>query len=131
MKPSVVKCWRVTSAVCDFEQISTQEPELQLVKRSILKNGYRAYCLNDREEIEQKQWYKNYLEGDRGRFYIDGSGLYKIANIDLADSEFYFDRQHQFDFRQHRHITYKTPKQLKTNLKPIIIKTLESMGRLR
>lgn len=205
---------------------------------------------------------KNYLEGDRGRFYIDGSGLYKIANIDLADSEFYFDRQHQavgyrpwiffswqsdynpsrshikdvltetieginnnrqpkpsfelvestrpedgaeditkaikqnldrcliavfditnvadvianeggviksypnanvifelsyalqrkqqnqviivrqeregiatndvpFDFRQHRHIAYKTPKQLKANLKPIIIKTLESMGRLR
>ena len=58
MKPSVVKCWRVTSAVCDFEQISTQKPELQLVKRSILKNGYRAYCLNDRGEIEQKQWIK-------------------------------------------------------------------------
>ena len=95
MKPSVVKCWRVKTAVCDFQQISTQEPELQLIKRSILKNGYRAYCLNDREEIEEKQWYKNYLEGDRGRFYIDGSGLYKIANIDLVDSEFYFDRHNQ------------------------------------
>lgn len=65
MNYTKVKCWQVKTAVCDFDRISTQEPELQLVKKTINKNGDRAYCLNDREEIEQKQWYRNYLEGDR------------------------------------------------------------------
>jgi hypothetical protein len=87
-----VKCWYVGDAIYDIEQVSSRPPSLNLVKKSILKSGYRAYCLNDRAEIETSLWYRSYLTNEKINFYIEGSGIYKLVNLDLVENEFYFEK---------------------------------------
>jgi hypothetical protein len=87
-----VKCWYVGDAIYDVAQVAAQPHSLDLVKKSILKAGYRAYCLTDRTTIEQSAWYRLYLTSDTVIFYIEGSGLYKLANVDLVENEFYFEK---------------------------------------
>jgi hypothetical protein len=87
-----VKCWHVGDAIYDIAQVKAQPQTLDLVKKSILKSGYRAYCLTDRVEIESSTWYQLHLISDTVIFYIEGSGLYKLANIDLVENEFYFEK---------------------------------------
>jgi Predicted nucleotide-binding protein containing TIR-like domain len=133
MKFNVVKCWRLTTAVCDFDQIATQEPELQLVKKSILKNAYRAFCLNSREKIETSKWYKNFLEGDKILFYLDGSGLYKLANLDLVESEFYFEKHNQpVGYRPWIFFSWQSDyNPSRSQIKEIITETLEEINQNR
>ena len=38
-------------------------------------------------------WFGRYLEGEKVEFYIEGSGGYIIANIDLISQEIYFTKQ--------------------------------------
>lgn len=87
-----VKCWYVGDGIYDIDQVSSRPPTLNLVKKSILKTGYRAYCLNDRASIETTSWYQSYLTNERVSFYIEGSGIYKLVNLDLVESEFYFEK---------------------------------------
>jgi len=87
-----VKCWHVGDAIYDVAQVESQPHTLDLVKKSILKSGYRAYCLTDRAAIERSTWYQLHLISDVVIFYIEGSGLHKLANVDLVENEFYFEK---------------------------------------
>lgn len=92
MQLTRVKCWYVGDAIYDIAQVAAQPQTLDLVKKSILKSGYRAFCLTDRAVIEQSIWYQLHLTSDTVVFYIEGSGLYKLANVDLVENEFYFEK---------------------------------------
>jgi hypothetical protein len=92
MQLTRVKCWFVGDGIYDIAQVTAQSPTLDLLKKSILKSGYRAYCLTDRFTIEQSAWYRLHLISDTTIFYIEGSGLYKLANVDLVENEFYFEK---------------------------------------
>lgn len=92
MQLTRVKCWYVGDSIYDIAQVAAQSQTLDLVKKSILKTGYRAFCLTDRASIEQSEWYQLYLTSDAVVFYIEGSGLYKLANVDLVENEFYFEK---------------------------------------
>lgn len=67
--------------------------DLRLSKSSLLKTGLRADFLDDREEVKGSVWFERYLEGDAIEFYIEGSGGYAVANIDLISQEIYFTKQ--------------------------------------
>jgi hypothetical protein len=92
MKFSPINCWLLTSEIADIDAIRSNDKDMQIVKKSILKNGYRAFLLDNKDVIETKQWYLDFLIGNEIRVYIDGSGVYKIANIDLSDNEIYFEK---------------------------------------
>lgn len=80
----------------DYEPIRELEKrphDLRLAKNSLLKSALRADFLEDIEEVKQADWFGRYLEGDRVEFYIEGSGTYAIANIDLISHEIYFAKQ--------------------------------------
>jgi hypothetical protein len=79
-----------------YEPISQtiQRPhDLRLSKNSLLKAGLRADFLDDRAVVEASSWFERYLDGESIEFYIEGSGGYAIANIDLVSHEIYFTKQ--------------------------------------
>ena len=65
---------------------------LRLSRNSLLKTGLRADFLDDRIEVEASTWFQLYLEGRNIEFYIQGSGSYKVSNIDLVSQEIYFTK---------------------------------------
>ncbi|ELR98989.1 hypothetical protein [Gloeocapsa sp. PCC 73106] len=67
--------------------------DLRLSKNSLLKSGLRADFLDDSQEVETSAWFQRYLVGETVEFYIEGSGGYSIANIDLISQEIYFSKQ--------------------------------------
>lgn len=67
--------------------------DLRLSKNSLLKSALRADFLDDSDQVRQAEWFQRYLDGDRVEFYIEGSGGYAIANIDLISHEIYFTKQ--------------------------------------
>jgi hypothetical protein len=91
-KFTTIKCWHVTDAVADPRLLENIPPTLRIFKKSILKTGYRAFAFDERTDIEKQSWYQDFLLGDEVRFYIDGTGFYKLVNCDLADNELYFER---------------------------------------
>ncbi len=64
--------------------------DIRLNRSSLLKSGLRADFLNESHAIESSMWFQRYLEGDTIDFYIEGSGTYEIANVDLRSQEIYF-----------------------------------------
>ena len=79
----------------DYEPIKALEQrlhDLRLAKNSLLKSALRADFLEDIEDVKQADWFQRYLEGDLVEFYIEGSGTYSIANIDLISHEIYFTK---------------------------------------
>jgi hypothetical protein len=82
-----------------YEPIKTliKKPHhLRLSRNSLLKTGMRADFLDDRTNVEASDWFARYLEGEMVEFYIEGSGTYLIANIDLVSQEIYFAKQETF-----------------------------------
>jgi hypothetical protein len=82
-----------------YEPIKTliKKPyHLRLSRNSLLKTGMRADFLDDRTSVEASDWFARYLEGEMVEFYIEGSGTYLIANIDLVSQEIYFAKQETF-----------------------------------
>lgn len=80
----------------DYEPISELEkrpPDIRLSKKSLLKSGLRADFLEDSDEVKTSTWFKRYLEGENIEFYIEGSGGYCVANIDLISHEIYLTKQ--------------------------------------
>jgi hypothetical protein len=80
----------------DYEPIKDLEKrpyDLRLSKNSLLKSGLRADFLDDSDEVKQSVWFQRYLQGELVEFYIEGSGGYAIANIDLSSHEIYFMKQ--------------------------------------
>ncbi len=87
-----LKAWYLS----DYEPIRELENrphDLRLAKNSLLKSALRADFLEDIEEVKQADWFQRYLEGDVVEFYVEGSGVYAIANIDLISHEIYFAKQ--------------------------------------
>ncbi len=91
-KYTTIKCWSLTDAVTDPKVVTAAAPSLLLIKKSILKLGYRAFAVNERDAIEMQAWYPKFLLGEDVRFYIDGSGVYRLVNCDLTENELYFER---------------------------------------
>lgn len=80
----------------DYEPISELEkrpPDIRLSKKSLLRSALRADFLEDTEEVKQSTWFGRYLEGENIEFYVEGSGGYCVANIDLISHEIYFTKQ--------------------------------------
>ena len=76
-----------------IRELENRPHDLRLAKNSLLKSALRADFLEDIEEVKQAEWFQRYLEGDRVEFYVEGSGTYAIANIDLISHEIYFAKQ--------------------------------------
>ncbi|MDZ7963171.1 MAG: hypothetical protein RMY34_35860 [Aulosira sp. DedQUE10] len=80
----------------DYEPIAELEkrqPDIRLSKKSLLRSGLRADFLEDSDEVKQSTWFGRYLEGENIEFYVEGSGGYAVANIDLISHEIYFTKQ--------------------------------------
>ena len=58
-----------------------------------MKSGLRADFLEDSKEVKQSTWFRRYLEGEDIEFYVEGSGSYCVANLDLISHEIYFTKQ--------------------------------------
>lgn len=87
-----LKAWYIQ----EYEPITELEKrphDLRLNKNSLLKSALRADFLEDREQVKQSAWFQKYLQGENVEFYIEGSGGYTIANIDLSSHEIYFVKQ--------------------------------------
>ncbi|QZZ20702.1 hypothetical protein J5X98_26345 [Leptothermofonsia sichuanensis E412] len=76
-----------------IKELEKRPYDLRLSKNSLLKSGLRADFLDDSEAVKQSVWFQRYLEGELVEFYIEGSGGYAIANIDLCSHEIYFSKQ--------------------------------------
>lgn len=76
-----------------IQEVEKRPPDIRLSKKSLLKSGLRADFLEDSEEIKKSTWFGRYLEGENIEFYIEGSGGYCVANIDLISHEIYFTKQ--------------------------------------
>ena len=76
-----------------IRELESRSHDLRLAKNSLLKSALRADFLEDIEDVKQADWFERYLEGDLVEFYIEGSGVYAIANIDLISHEIYFSKQ--------------------------------------
>ncbi|TAE52772.1 MAG: hypothetical protein EAZ76_04755 [Nostocales cyanobacterium] len=80
----------------DYQPITELEkrpPDIRLSKKSLLKSGLRADFLEDSDEVKASAWFQSYLEGENIEFYIEGSGGYCVANIDLISHEIYLTKQ--------------------------------------
>lgn len=87
-----LKAWYLEhyEPIADLEQ---RPYDLRLSKNSLLKSGLRADFLDDSADVKQSAWFQRYLEGETVEFYIEGSGGYSIANIDLSSHEIYFTKR--------------------------------------
>ena len=74
-------------------ELEKRPSDIRLSKKSLLKTGLRADFLEDIEEVRNSTWFRRYLEGENIEFYIEGSGGYSVANIDLISHEIYFTKQ--------------------------------------
>ncbi len=80
----------------DYEparELEKRPHDLRLSKSSLLKSALRADFLDEAADVKQSEWFQRYLEGDNIEFYIEGSGGYAIANIDLVSHEIYFTKR--------------------------------------
>jgi hypothetical protein len=67
--------------------------DLRLAKNSLLKSALRADFLDEVAIVRESEWFQRYLAGETIEFYVEGSGSYAIANIDLISHEVYFTKQ--------------------------------------
>ncbi len=76
-----------------IRELEKRQPDIRISKKSLLKSALRADFLEDSEEVKNSIWFRRYLEGDEIEFYVEGSGGYSVANIDLISHEIYFTKQ--------------------------------------
>ncbi|QDL11027.1 hypothetical protein DP113_26710 [Brasilonema octagenarum UFV-E1] len=74
-------------------ELEKRPPDIRLSKKSLLKSGLRADFLEESQEVRKSLWFGRYLEGENVEFYVEGSGGYCVANIDLISHEIYFTKQ--------------------------------------
>lgn len=74
-------------------ELEKRPPDIRISKKSLLKSALRADFLEDSDEVKKSTWFGRYLEGDNIEFYVEGSGGYYVANIDLISHEIYFTKQ--------------------------------------
>jgi hypothetical protein len=76
-----------------LRELERRPHDLRLSKNSLLKSALRADFLDDLETVKRSAWFARYLDGETVEFYIEGSGGYAIANIDLNSQEIYFTKR--------------------------------------
>lgn len=76
-----------------IRELEKRPYDLRLSRNSLLKSGLRADFLDDSDAVREAEWFQRYLEGEVVEFYVEGSGGYAIANIDLISHEMYFIKQ--------------------------------------
>ena len=91
MKYNPIKCWLINSKIIDLEVVKSKPVEFKILKKSILKTGFRGFIIEE-DDIQNSPWYKDFLLGNKVNFYVDGSGVYRLANIDLSENEIYLER---------------------------------------
>ncbi len=74
-------------------ELEKRQPDIRISKKSLLKSALRADFLEESEVVKNSTWFRRYLEGDEIEFYVEGSGGYCVANIDLISHEIYFTKQ--------------------------------------
>ncbi|HIK54983.1 MAG TPA: hypothetical protein IGS37_07460 [Synechococcales cyanobacterium M55_K2018_004] len=87
-----LKAWYLRE-YAPIRELEKRPHDLRLSRNSLLKSALRADFLNDSDEIKQTEWFQRYLEGEIVEFYVEGSGGYTIANIDLISHEIYLTKQ--------------------------------------
>jgi len=78
-----------------YEPIAILEqrpPSLRLNRNSLSRSALRADFLDDNQAVRQSEWFSRYLAGEAVEFYIEGSGGYAVANINLISQEIYFTK---------------------------------------
>jgi hypothetical protein len=76
--------------------LEKRPPDIRLSKKSLLKSGLRADFLEESEEVKKSTWFRRYLEGEHIEFYVEGSGGYSVASIDLISHEIYLCTQTEY-----------------------------------
>lgn len=76
-----------------LKEVVQRPPDLRLNRNSLLKSGLRADFLDESLTVQGSPWFERYLAGETVSFYIEGSGSYTIANLDLVSQEIYFTKQ--------------------------------------
>ncbi|NJK59758.1 MAG: hypothetical protein HC918_05215 [Oscillatoriales cyanobacterium SM2_1_8] len=82
--------------VPEYEPVAVLERrphDLRLAKNSLLKSALRADFLDESAAVRQSLWFERYLSGETVEFYIEGSGSYVVANLNLISHEIYFTKQ--------------------------------------
>jgi hypothetical protein len=105
-----------------LKQILEKPCDLRLSRGSLLKTGMRADFLDERVQVQATEWFSAYLESAVVEFYIEGSGYYTIANIDLLSQEVYFTKQPSLSGLEP--IIYFSPQTEYSDAKDSIIDTL-------
>jgi hypothetical protein len=72
--------------------------EIQILKKSLLKTGFRAVCLNI-DSCKGSQWASEFRDGLISLFSIDElGGIFKLVAVDFSDGELYFENTKQLGF---------------------------------
>ncbi len=122
----------------DYEPIATLEqrpPDLRLSRNSLLRSALRADFLDDSTHVRETEWFTRYLAGEAVEFYIEGSGGYGVANIDLISHEIYFTKlevlaQLEPIFYYCPQMEYPTGQELVTNALTNVFQQLQKKSRL-
>jgi hypothetical protein len=88
----VLKAWYVPEYE-PIRSLTSRPHDLRLAKNSLLKSALRVDFLDEIQVVQDSEWFQRYLAGEIIEFYIEGSGSYIIANIDLISHEIYFTKQ--------------------------------------
>ena len=72
------------------KELEKRPHDLRLNKQSMLRSGLRADFLDEVDSVRASLWFDRYMAGEAVEFYVEGSGCYEIANIDLIGHEMYF-----------------------------------------
>lgn len=107
-------------------------------KKSLLKGGLRVLYLNETNELRNEKWYQEYLDNERIEFFIEGSGIYKLMNVDLNEGEFYFEKSNTPVYRE-KNLFVDMPfnaefkngilKELKNNIRSVNVCTIEDLTK--
>ena len=86
-----IKVFYLNTPAENSDDLQTKESFL-IQKKSLLKGGFRGFLLDEPTEYSTSAWLKKYEAKEIVEFYIEGSGVYKLANIDLVEGELYFEK---------------------------------------
>ncbi len=87
----IVKAWHLDRPLLP-EDVERLPPTLRLSKKSLLKAAFRGFFVDDGETVHQSEWFHTFLAGEKVEFYLEGSGTYELANMDLVSREVYLVR---------------------------------------
>ncbi|APB33518.1 hypothetical protein GlitD10_1198 [Gloeomargarita lithophora Alchichica-D10] len=87
----IVKVWHLDRPLLP-EDVEDLSPTLRLSKKSLLKAAFRGFFVDDVETVHQAAWFRGFLAGEKVEFYVEGSGTYELANMDLVSREVYLVR---------------------------------------